>query len=589
MRLSVTGAFARAARASRLSYAASSPRTPSSSSLRTRGANASATGQTVRHLRLNLGNQYVPAEPNALKAADTRVETDPERKKFLDQLNGQTPNEIHQQGDLSGAKVSERPFIFDKTTNLSPSILNLIDRRLYDIPNHPLCITRKLIESVFAPPYFKNHSLADPVVTTIENFDSLGFPADHPGRSPTDTYYVDASHVLRTHSSAHQSAAFQELASTSISSGFTICADVYRRDSIDRSHFPVFHQMEGAMTFLAKHHIRNRLDRLEERKAFIDEQISKLPKHNIDIVEDTKPLDIFTNPVQPCHDDAEVALMVRSLKEHLLVLVDRVFNAATMAGVGDPATRGQPLKARWVEAYFPFTSPSFELEVFWEGEWLELLGSGIVQQPILDNAGLSSRVGWAWGLGIERLAMLLFGIPDIRLFWSEDPRFLGQFKVGTVTKYEPFSRFPACYKDVSFWLPEAQSRAESQVKSAGNSSVFTSTTSTAESSPSPAPSAAAPAGGDATKASPSPPPSSSPSSSIHENDIMELIRDIGGTLVESVVRTDEFTHPRTGRVSWCYRINYRSLERTLTNEEVNAMHTKVGEGLGRLGVELREG
>jgi phenylalanyl-tRNA synthetase alpha chain len=527
---------------------------------------ASPAVQTVRHLRLNQADSFLPSEPNTLKAADTRVETDPERKKFLDQLNGKTPNEIHRQGELSGAKVSERPFIFDKTTNLSPSILNLIDRRLYDSPNHPLCITRKLIESVFAPPYFKNHILADPVVTTIENFDSLGFPEDHPGRSPTDTYYVDSNHVLRTHSSAHQSAAFQELASTSVSSGFTICADVYRRDSIDRSHFPVFHQMEGAMTFLAKAHIRNRLDRLDERKVFIDKQISKLPQHNIHIEEETKAYDVFTNPVQPTHDDAEVALMVRSLKEHLLVLVDRVFNAATQAGVGDPASRGKPLHARWVEAYFPFTSPSFELEVFWEGEWLELLGSGIVQQPILDNAGLQHRVGWAWGLGIERLAMLLFGIPDIRLFWSEDPRFLNQFKEGTVTKYEPFSKFPACYKDVSFWLPASQPIEDSATSK-------------------PASSAAAAAGGDATKASS---PTETQPQAIHENDIMELIRDIGGTLVESVTRTDAFTHPRTKRLSWCYRINYRSLERTLTNEEVNRMHGLVGEGLKRLGVELRD-
>lgn len=64
-------------------------------------------------------------------------------------------------------------------------------------------------------------------------------------------------------------------------------------------------------------------------------------------------------------------------------------------------------------------------------------------------------MGWAFGLGLERLSMILFSIPDIRLFWSTDPRFLDQFsqEKGIVT-FKPFSRQPACIKDVSFWLPE---------------------------------------------------------------------------------------------------------------------------------------
>lgn len=69
-----------------------------------------------------------------------------------------------------------------------------------------------------------------------------------------------------------------------------------------------------------------------------------------------------------------------------------------------------------------------------------------------------NSIGWAFGLGLERIAMILYSIPDIRLFWSQDPRFLSQFEPGKISKFEPYSKFPPCYKDVSFWLPESSSQ-----------------------------------------------------------------------------------------------------------------------------------
>ena len=63
-------------------------------------------------------------------------------------------------------------------------------------------------------------------------------------------------------------------------------------------------------------------------------------------------------------------------------------------------------------------------------------------------------MGWAFGLGLERLAMVLFSIPDIRLFWSKDSRFLEQFQDGKITHFQPFSKYPPCIKDVSFWVPD---------------------------------------------------------------------------------------------------------------------------------------
>lgn len=74
--------------------------------------------------------------------------------------------------------------------------------------------------------------------------------------------------------------------------------------------------------------------------------------------------------------------------------------------------------------------PSLPLPLLcWQDAWLEVLGCGVVQQPIVRQAGRGEQLGWAFGLGLERLAMVLFQIPDIRLFWSTDPRFTEQFKV----------------------------------------------------------------------------------------------------------------------------------------------------------------
>ena len=66
---------------------------------------------------------------------------------------------------------------------------------------------------------------------------------------------------------------------------------------------------------------------------------------------------------------------------------------------------------------------------------------------------VKNKLGWAFGFGLERIAMILSSIPDIRLFWSKDHRFLSQFSSGKLVKFQPYSKYPACYKDLSFWLP----------------------------------------------------------------------------------------------------------------------------------------
>lgn len=291
--------------------------------------------------------------------------------------------------DSTSIQVDGQSYVRDDWTNLPPHIASCISRRLHLIPSHPLSITRTLVERQFAAPTYKAYNDLSPVVLVRQNFDSLGFPQDHPGRSKTDTYYIDRNTVLRTHTSAHQ--ADQFLASES--DGFTISADVYRRDAIDRSHYPVFHQMEGARMWS-----RSQVPGGDIARA-VREDTDRLPKHDLE-VEDTTAVFHDGNPLQPEHSIEECEAITAHLKRSLEGVVVEVFGQAKKAAAiavtalatpgGGQAREaaGEPLRVRWIEAYFPFTSPSWELEVFWQGDWLELLGCGVVKQSIPISAGI---------------------------------------------------------------------------------------------------------------------------------------------------------------------------------------------------------
>lgn len=397
-------------------------------------------------------------------------------------------------------------------------------------------------------------------MTVEQNFDSLGFASDHPGRSKTDTYYLNKDTVLRTHTTAHEVDVFRE----NKSHGWTLSADVYRRDAVDKSHYPVFHQMEAAMTW-----DRSEFASREALVEHIKESYDRLPRHDLVVEDPNPPFHPERNPLQSAHhSEAEATIIAAHLKRSLEDMVVTVFAAAdkalTAAGHGTAPEDKEPLKVRWVEAFFPHTSPSWEMEVWWRGDWLEVLGSGVIDQPLLIRADQPSRVGWAFGIGLERIAMLLFGIPDIRLFWSRDPRFLDQFDESKpIRRFQPFSKHPAAPRDVAFWLPHS------------TSPVVIATPAASSSMPSPA-------GGQYTEPTPAEQPI------FHENDLMEIVRNTAGDSVEDVTLIDSFTHPKTGRKSLCYRVTYRSLEKTLTNEEANSLHDRVrAELVARFGVELR--
>ena len=136
----------------------------------------------------------------------------------------------------------------DKSNNVTDHIFEKIGYNLHKRADHPLGIIKAAIEEYFDETFGKDTftSFDDmyPVVTTYANFDSVLVPPDHVSRGSNDTYYVDETHVLRCHTSAHQLEMLKDGATK-----FLVTGDVYRRDSIDATHFPVFHQMEGVRVF----------------------------------------------------------------------------------------------------------------------------------------------------------------------------------------------------------------------------------------------------------------------------------------------------------------------------------------------------
>ncbi|KAF8582654.1 phenylalanyl-tRNA synthetase [Ramaria rubella] len=412
----------------------------------------------------------------------------------------------------STVHASEAQFPRDSHTNVTESILSFVNRNIYLNPNHPIAILRSLIHSHFGTSYTPI-APTSPIVTQIQNFDSLSFPQDHPGRERSNSYYINKEWMLRTHTSAHEVEVFAQGKKR-----WLLTADVYRRDDIDSSHYPVFHQMEGACVVPTT---SNDMSSLEAENERLERELARRDM----VIEDLTFIEA-TNPLQSSHDEHQARLVSANLKHTLNGLMYKLFK-------GD---ENEPLKVRWINAQFPFTSPSYEVEVFFRGKWLEILGCGVVLQSTLDRAGVKGEIGWAFGLGLERIAMVLFQIPDIRLFWTSDPRFVAQFEPDRISTFKPYSKYPPLIHDISLWLP---------VREEGKSDFI-------------------------------------------ENDFCDTVRDVAGDLAEDVKLVDSFEHPKTKKTSHCYRIHYRSMDRTLTQSEVNKLTDEVGKQLiAKFGVEIR--
>lgn len=233
--------------------------------------------------------------------------------------------------------------------------------------NHPLTRVQEEIENIFLGLGFSIVEGPE-IETDFYNFEALNIPKDHPARDMQDTFFTRAEVLLRTHTSPIQIRTMEKTAPT-VPLKVIAPGKVYRRDD-DATHSPMFHQIEGLA--------------VDTRITFAD------------------------------------------LKGVLQVFAEEMF--------------GQETRTRFRPSYFPFTEPSAEVDISCvmcggkgcrvcsQTGWLEILGCGMVHPRVLEVSGYDSEqfTGFAFGMGVERITMLKYGIDDLRLLFDNDLRFLAQ-------------------------------------------------------------------------------------------------------------------------------------------------------------------
>lgn len=221
---------------------------------------------------------------------------------------------------------------------------------------HPVTRTIQRIVGIFGQMGFEMVEGPE-IEDDFHNFQALNIPESHPARAMQDTFYVmHAARLLRTHTSPVQVRTMQARKPPIR----IICPGrVYRRD-FDRTHSPMFHQIEG---------------------LYVADEVS-----------------------------------LADLKHDLQQFLSRFFD--------------RDVEALFRPSYFPFVEPGADVHIRWEDRWLEVLGCGVVHPAVLEAVGIDSErySGYAFGLGVERFAMLRYGVDDLRRFFDNDVRFLEQFR-----------------------------------------------------------------------------------------------------------------------------------------------------------------
>ena len=298
---------------------------------------------------------------------------------FFTQFKVLPPSEKKEYGqslNLLKKAVTEKVKAFQLRMDTSSSIGSSGDLTRPAFPidlgsRHPLSLVKSRIVDIFAQIGF-NISNGPEIEDDWHNFTALNLPEHHPARDMQDTFFIQTSPdiLLRTHTSSVQ-VRFMENNQPPIR---TISPGrVFRNEAISARSHCIFHQVEG---------------------LYIDKNVS------------------FSD-----------------LKQTLLYLTKALFGKS---------------KIRLRPSYFPFTEPSAEVDIYWGLDtemdyritkgtgWLEIMGCGMVDPNVLKNCNIDPDVysGYAFGMGIERIAMLLYQVGDIRLFFENDVRFLTQFKSG---------------------------------------------------------------------------------------------------------------------------------------------------------------
>ena len=280
----------------------------------------------------------------------------PEIGKLVNELKQEIQEELKRKIEEMGKEVVE-----ESVDITLPGRKPLLGRL------HPITQTLEEIKRIFIGLGFQ--VVRGPEIETeYYNFEALNMPWHHPARDEYDSFYLDNGYLLRSHTSPVQVRVMEK---KSPPIRIIVPGRCYRRDAIDPSHFPMFHQVEGLA--------------VDKRITFSD------------------------------------------LKGCLTYFVHQMF--------------GKDTKVRFRPSFFPFTEPSAEVDiscVICKGKgcrvcsgkgWLEILGSGMVDPEVFKKVGYNPEKyqGFAFGMGVERICMLKYGIDDIRLFFQNDLRFLRQF------------------------------------------------------------------------------------------------------------------------------------------------------------------
>ncbi len=327
--------------------------------------------------------QQAVAEASDLQQLDAvRVQYLGKKGEFTAQLKelGKLPGDQRKEAGqkINDAKRSFQAALEERKTALEAEKLNaqLAEESIdVSLPGrgqqsgglHPVTRTMQRIKTLFAGLGF-DVAEGPEIEDDYHNFEALNIPSHHPARAMHDTFYFNANTLLRTHTSPVQ---VREMETTEPPLRLIAPGRVYRCDS-DLTHTPMFHQVEGLM---------------------VDEQVS-------------------------------FADLMGTLDKFLKLFFEN-----------------DELKTRFRPSYFPFTEPSSEVDiqcVMCAGEgcrvcshtgWLEVLGCGMVHPEVFKHAGIDNEkfTGYAFGMGVERLAMLRYGVNDLRLFFENDIKFLKQF------------------------------------------------------------------------------------------------------------------------------------------------------------------
>jgi phenylalanyl-tRNA synthetase alpha chain len=322
----------------------------------------------------------------------------------------------------------------------------------------PLC---EIVQSACNTPVLKgfDNIIIPEIVPASINFDLFDFAPDHPARSTSDTYYADDKNILRTH---------------------------------DTVMWYYYTQLPEVKERIAR---REKLGVVCYGKVYRKDEIDRNHMNTFHQFGGWYMTPADTDP-----------LTIDDLRNALAEIVRALF--------------GADVKFRFLDDTFPYTDPSLQIEVELNGKWIEIMGGGMTKQSVFKKFGVEGYNAWAFGFGLERLAIISMELPDIRLLWSADERVKKQLHMGTT--FVEVSKYPPVLRDISFIVPKT----------------------------------------------------------FAPNNYFDLVRDIAGDLVEQVELIDEYENAEkfgADKKSYAYRITYRSSDRTLTNEEVDVLHKKIEE------------